>query len=225
MRHVYPISDDHHCLSCSGLHQVLTFNQSTSQSLALPKLNDKQVYMATAATLVDRAVAAIAIVKAFSVQSHKEAKLAKVLDKVQASANGCLTVWGITLSLSNFAMMAMFIQGFCFGTNLVRSRTISLGDVMAVFWACLITTSNLQMCILQLIIIAKGKFSIASLLTQVELTPWFAVSRPASTLYTPLRSAKCIINLRKIVPPTCKGGIKLCDMTFAYPSRPSILVL
>ena len=61
-------------------------------------------------------------------------------------------------------MMAMFVQGFWFGAKLVREGKIGAGDVMAVFWACLIAASNLQMSIPQFIVFTKGKFAIASLL-------------------------------------------------------------
>ena len=204
---------------------VLTLIQSLSQALASPHLNDERKHTATAATLVDRAVAAVSTVKAFNAQSYEEKSLATVLDKIQASANGCITVWGFTSSLSHFAMMAMFVQGFWFGAKLVRSGTVSPGDVMAVFWACLIATSNLQMCIPQLIIIAKGKFAMASLVTLAESTPEPTVGRSASTLYAPLKGAKHISSLRRIVPSSCQGGIELSDVSFAYPSRPDVCVL
>jgi ATP-binding cassette subfamily B (MDR/TAP) protein 1 len=44
-------------------------------------------------------------------------------------------------------MMAMFVQGFWFGEEVVKAETVSAGDVMAVFWACLIARLNLQICI------------------------------------------------------------------------------
>lgn len=204
---------------------VLTVIQTISQNLVAPHLGAERSQTATAATLVDRAVAAIATVKAFNAQSYEERNLALILDKLQSSANACITVWGCTATLSHFAMMAMFVQGFWFGAKLVRSGTISPGDVMAVFWACLIATSNLQMCIPQLIVIAKGKFAMASLVTLAQSTADPTVGHSASTLYTPLKPSRHTSTLRKIIPATCKGGLELCDVTFAYPSRPDVPVL
>jgi ATP-binding cassette, subfamily B (MDR/TAP), member 1 len=40
---------------------------------------------------------------------------------------------------------------------------IGAGEVMAVFWACLIATSNLQACIPQMILLGKGKEAVGSL--------------------------------------------------------------
>jgi hypothetical protein len=73
-------------------------------------------------------------------------------------------VWGFTSGIAQFVLMAMFVQAFWFGSKLVRENKIEPGDVMAVFWACLIATSNLQMCIPQFIVFSKGKFAIADLL-------------------------------------------------------------
>ena len=204
---------------------VLTIIQSLSQTLASPRLNNERTHTTTAATLVDRAIAAITTVKAFNAQSYEEKNVGAVLDKLQESANGCLTVWGFTSTLSHFAMMAMFVQGFWFGAKLVRSGTISAGDVMAVFWACLIATSNLQMCIPQLIVIAKGKFAMVSLVTLCQSSAEPTVGRSASTLYAPLKTGKHASSLRRIVPASCKGGIEFSDVTFAYPSRPDVPVL
>jgi ATP-binding cassette, subfamily B (MDR/TAP), member 1 len=69
----------------------------------------------------------------------------------------------MTSGMSQLVSMAMFVQKIRFGTKLVRDGTVSEGDVMAVFWACLIAASNLQLCIFQFITIAKGKFAMVSL--------------------------------------------------------------
>lgn len=204
---------------------VLTFIQALSQALASPRLNAERAHTAVAATLVDRVIGAISTVKAFNAEGHEALMVGKVLDQVQQAANGCMRVWGLTSSLSHFAMMAMFVQGFWFGAKLVRDGTISPGDVMAVFWACLIATSNLQMCIPQLIVITKGKFAMVALLSLVQSTPQLPLGRSLSTLYTPTKAGKRPTQLRKIVPADCTGGLELCDVTFAYPSRPTVPVL
>ena len=55
--------------------------------------------------------------------------------------------------------------------KLVREGKISAEDVMTSFWACLIATSNVQMCIPQFIILAKGKFSMVSLISLATSPP------------------------------------------------------
>ena len=89
---------------------------------------------------------------------------------------------------------------------------------MAVFWVCLIATSNLQMCIPQFIILAKGKFAMADLLGVV------ADSKPSPLVSSPKFSRK-ILPLRKIKPSKCSGELALNKVSFAYPSRPTVTVL
>ena len=199
---------------------VLVVIQALSQAFASPPLAVERSQTATAATLVDRAVAAIATVKAFNASENEQVTLSKVLEKMRQAAWKCNFVWGITSSMAQFVMMAMFVQGFWFGAKLVKAGTVSAGDVMAVFWACLIATSNLQMCIPQFIILAKGKFAMVSLITLVES------SAPAPLPgWGALRQIRRPTYLKKIVPNKCAGEFAMHDVTFAYPSRPTMPVL
>ncbi|TFY57705.1 hypothetical protein EVJ58_g6862 [Rhodofomes roseus] len=204
---------------------VLMVIQTASQIFAGAHLGVERATTATAATLVDRAVAAIATVKAFNAETHEQETIGRVLDAMQVAANKCITVWGITSSLGQFVMMAMFVQGFWFGSKLVRDGTITPGAVMSVFWACLIATSNLQMCIPQLIVLSKGKFSMAALLTLVESAPASPVAQSNSTVHAPLKPTRRPTHIRKIVPAKCRGEFELDGVTFAYPSRPTMPVL
>lgn len=213
---------------------VLILIQGLSQGLAGPLLAHERAQTATAATLVDRAVAAISTVKAFNAQPHEQHAVDAVLDRLSAAARRLNVVWGVTSSLAQFVMMGMFVQGFWFGAKLVREGRIGAGDVMAVFWACLIATSNLQMCIPQFITITKGKYAIVALLTLVDThsdAPPPYSPAPASPSSQSIKSTKSRVpkhrstQLRKIVPRKCIGELALHGVTFAYPSRPSLPVL
>jgi len=210
---------------------LLTFVQVLSQSLASPLLASERIETATAATLVDRALASIATVKAFNAASYEKSSLDHVLDRLNTASKKLNVVWGATSAAAQFVTMAMFVQGFWFGAKLVREGKIGAGDVMGVFWACLIATSNLQMCIPQFITLAKGKFAAVALLTLVEdsnsaprntFLP-FSPSRPDSLF----KNTSKPTHICKIVPPThrCTGELSLSSVSFTYPTRPSIPVL
>jgi ATP-binding cassette subfamily B (MDR/TAP) protein 1 len=139
---------------------------------------------------------------------------------MRVAAKKCNSVWGVTSGLAEFVMMAMFVQGFWFGGKLVKDKTVSAGDVMAIFWACLIATLNLQLCIPQFLILAKGKFAMASLITLVESSA--SAPLPGKGPYTNMRRPTYFKN---IVPTWCAGELALHNVTFAYPSRPTMPVL
>ncbi|KAI0672285.1 P-loop containing nucleoside triphosphate hydrolase protein [Trametes maxima] len=203
---------------------VLMIIQTLSQGFVGPRLAAERAHCASAATLIDRAVAAIATVKAFNAEVHEQEQLDRTLEGIRRAAAKCHAVWGLSSGASQFVMMAMFVQAFWFGAKLVRDGSITPGTVMSVFWACLIATSNLQMCIPQLIVLTKGKFAMVSLLTLAQSQSEALVPYGASML-SPVTKARRPSMFRKIRPPHCRGHFELSEVTFAYPSRPTMPVL
>ena len=191
---------------------ALIIIQAFSQVLAGPLLNRERTFTATAATVVERAVSSIATVKAFNATIHETRVLSGVLDRVTAAANRLAGIWGVTSGLSQFVTMAMFVQGFWFGAHLVREGKNTPGQVMSVFWACLIATSNLQMAVPPLIVFVKGKVAAAELAGVISGTQQtYSKRRPQE--------------LRKLQPKSFNGELSLTDVSFAYPARPNVQVL
>ncbi|KAJ7302356.1 P-loop containing nucleoside triphosphate hydrolase protein [Mycena albidolilacea] len=182
---------------------VLVIIQASSQAVAGPLLATERQQTAVAATLVDRAAAGISTVKAFTAAPHEQRALAAVLARMDAAVRRLVAVWGCTSGLAQFVMMALFVQGFWFGARGVRAGHIGAGDVMAVFWACLMAATNLQLCIPQFIILSRGKFALASLLALVD--------------------AEEDVEPQAQIP--CHEEITLQDISFAYPSRPAQPIL
>ena len=190
---------------------------------------------ASASTTLDRAIASITTVKAFNAQSFEEARSNYAFEEIRRAARSCAAVWGVSSGFSGFIMFGMYVQGFWYGSKLVREGQISPGDVLAVFWSCLLATASLQMTIPLLVIYTRGKSAMASLMTVVHPPPSSNQSRrsggsghrpiadPKSPFYKfgPRRP----VSLQKIKPETCRGAFDLRNVSFAYPSRPSMPVL
>ena len=192
---------------------LLMIVQSLSQGFASPLLAHEREQTGKAATIIDRAVTAISTVKAFNATGLEYSRASSVFGRLRIAAKKLNALWATTSAISQFVMMAMFVQGFWFGSKLVREGRNSPGDVMAVFWACLTASSNLQMCIPQFIILAKGKFAMAALLELVAPTPGIGLL-PAVPI-TP----------RMVKPSKYSGGLAMEGVTFAYPSRPTLPAL
>ncbi|KAG6328892.1 hypothetical protein ID866_10197, partial [Astraeus odoratus] len=199
--------------------------QGFSQGLAGPRLAQERTLIARAASLVARAVSNIAAIKSFNAQSHE----ASLLARIPAALPSLPGIWGITAGTSQFVTMAMFVQGFWFGAHLVREGKNQPGDVMSVFWACLIATSNLQMAVPLLIVLAKGKVAaaeLASIIASSSLSRAHARARPVSTASTGSSySYRKSQTLRRIMPNRFVGDFSLTNVTFAYPTRPDAPVL
>ncbi|KAJ2933006.1 hypothetical protein H1R20_g4086, partial [Candolleomyces eurysporus] len=199
---------------------LLMIIQAFSQSFATPLLFEERHSISVSATIIERCLTAITTVKAFNAQPHEFVRAEKSFDTMKLKAKRLSSVWGFTSGLAHFVMMGMFVQGFWFGSKLVRDGTVTPGDVMAVFWACLIATSNLQMCIPHSITLAKGKTAMASL-----MSPRCGFGSPTSSPSCATCVSKPFRNLRKIKPTRCYGELALHNVSFAYPTRSSVPVL
>ncbi|KAF8452773.1 P-loop containing nucleoside triphosphate hydrolase protein [Boletus edulis BED1] len=187
--------------------------QGFSQGFATPRLAQERTLIAHAASLVSRVVSNIGAVKAANAAPYEYTLFARVPAGVQSLG----AIWGITAGTSQFVTMAMFVQGFWFGAHLVLQGKNRPGDVMSVFWACLIATSNLQMMVPLLVVLAKGKVAAA------ELAAVIASSQQVPAAIIPkYRKAQ---PLRRITPNSFIGDFTLTNLTFSYPTRPTMPVL
>ncbi|KAI0298345.1 P-loop containing nucleoside triphosphate hydrolase protein [Multifurca ochricompacta] len=205
---------------------VIVVLQTISQRVVGPLLGAERTQLGLAATLVERAVSAIATVKAFNAVSFEQSAFLSITQKLHNTAWRINRIWAFTSGLNQFIALGMFVQGFWFGAKLVRDGKVGVGNVMAVFWACLIATTNFQMCIPHLITLTKGKFAMSALIALVQApTPVYSHSSKRPSVSLSLLNKRKAATFRKIVPKKCSGEINLHEVTFAYPSRPSIPVL
>ena len=199
---------------------ILIFVQGFSQALAGPRLAHERNLLARAASLVSRAAANIGALKASNAESHESSLLARI----PAALPALPAIWGATTAASQFVTMAMFVEGFWFGAHLVRQGKIQPGGVMSVFWACLIATSNLQMAVPLLVVLAKGKIAAAELASLIAYsTPPHTSTHDDSEGSSPKPHKSQI--LRRITPARFAGDFCLTNLTFSYPTRPDTLVL
>ncbi|EIW69536.1 hypothetical protein TREMEDRAFT_39110 [Tremella mesenterica DSM 1558] len=211
---------------------LLVLVQIIVQTVVGPVLAGERRATAEASTNIERATNAIATVKAHNAQGHESARFNKIADRANTSMVRLAVVWGFMFSATGFLSLSTFVVGFWYGAKLVQEHKVSNGDVMTVFWACLIGAGYLQNVVPQLTYITRGKNSMASLLTVIQDSP----SRPTSTLSSPTSPTFPIqrgsmhkkirqTSLRRIRPPRCRGEFNFRHVSFAYPSRPDNPVL
>lgn len=208
---------------------IMVLVQGFSQSLSVPAYNGERSNTASAATRMDRAVASISTVKAFNARMREIVAVSTLIDAAQIAYERCCVVWGAAGGSTQFILFAMFVEGFWFGAHLVRSGHNTPGQVMAVFWACLIASSNLQMCMPLLVILTKGKSAMVSLQLIIDAPtreqtggsppPYQEAFAPAADSQPPLRREE-LIN-----PSRCFGTFDIRQIRFTYASRPSVPVL
>ena len=207
--------------------------QIATQIVCVPLYAQERRAIAEASTNVERATLAIATVKVHNAQQSEVERFQPLVSRACASITRQAVVWAFSISISDFFLLATFVLGFWYGARMVRDGKITPGDVMTVFWACLLAASFLQMVVPQLIIVTKAKNSMASLRTVIREDPTAnsklysaSSSTTASTPHSSWRRDKSRpLSLKGISPPKCRGEFNLRNISFAYPSRPENLVL
>jgi ATP-binding cassette, subfamily B (MDR/TAP), member 1 len=76
--------------------------------------------MAISATLLERTLTSITTVKAFNAQPLSLSSSSSIFANLLGIGRRLAGVWGVTSAVSQFVMMGMFVQGFWFGSKLVR---------------------------------------------------------------------------------------------------------
>ena len=207
--------------------------QIITQSITRPLYEAERRAFAEASTNVERATAAISTVKTHNAQKSEAERFERLIGKVVASLVRQAIVWATSTSLTDFLLLSTFVVGFWYGAKVVRDGKATPGQVMTVFWACLLGTTYLQMVVPQLMSMTKAKNSMASLRTVIRddprqptaSNPFSPASSPRETSFKDSIAKSRPLSIQKIRPTKCQGEFNLKHVSFAYPSRPDQPVL
>jgi len=184
--------------------------QSVSQYCATPHIEAEREQIAISATLVERALTSISTVKAFNAELYEKSRSEASFKRLEKTASRLVRVWGFASGLSQFVTMGMFVQAFWFGATLIRSQKATVGDVGAVLWACLLSTTHLNLCIPDFITLTTGQLSMASLLSTAAA---YTDSSRSGAGFSTARPGPA--------PPRCEGELSVQEVSFFYPSNPT----
>ena len=136
-----------------------------------PSIDAQYKELGEAAKNANSAIQAIDVVKAMNGQDFELWQYAKSLKKaarsylLQAKANA------FQIGYVRFVTLAMFVQGFWYGSHLVQNGKKSPGQVLTAFWACLMATQAIEQILPQTLVLEKGRAAGATLkaiLTQID---------------------------------------------------------
>ncbi|KAG5513481.1 hypothetical protein PMAC_000912 [Pneumocystis sp. 'macacae'] len=175
-----------------------------------PYISREKEAISQAATLVDQAIVNIPIVKVFNGQDYEFQKFDKCILKSSHIVCYWKKLYALQQSLVRFFILTMFVQGFWYGSHLIIKKEISTGNVLTVFWACLMVSFSIQTIVQHLIFIDQGIISSADL----------------QNLFKDEKTQKTDCKLSgHFFPEKCYGNIVYDSVSFAYPSRPEKIIL
>ncbi|PKK45806.1 hypothetical protein CI102_10626 [Trichoderma harzianum] len=173
-----------------------------------PAIQAQKRDLETASKFATSSIKAIGIVKVFNGYDHElwqyyeAVKSAGRRYLIQAQCN-CLQ-----MSYVAFWIVGMFIAGFWYGTALVDGG-LTPGQVMTTFFSVLSAFQGIEALLPHWLVLSKGMSAGSFLLSILNKKDETTIDKDGN----------------RTQPATCVGNVDLVDVTFAYPSNPTKVVL
>ncbi|KAK1830120.1 alpha-factor-transporting ATPase [Podospora conica] len=175
-----------------------------------PAIARQKRELATAAQHATAAVAAIDLVKVYNGQDDEAFRFTGAVRRAGGHYARQVLCNCAQMSYIKFWMIILFVIGFYFAVVLASRGEISPGDALTTFYAVLIAFQSLEALGPQWLIVAKGMAAGQLLQGLAAEGVDDGPDDKVSGLY---------------LPDGCRGDIRLNNVSFAYPSNPSHLVL
>ena len=185
-----------------------------------PAIDAHSQSLLNATKLATTAISKIETVKCLNGQNHEiwqytvAIKIAAKNFLVQARANA------LQFGLLRLLTLGMFVQGFWYGSSLVRKGSKSTGNIVTAFMAALIAAQSIEQMLPQLLVLEKGRAAGATLkATQRQIERGQRIGR--------LHGTKQLPNLQGAIELQNVSDKRACasnttdfeKVTFSYPSR------
>ena len=121
-----------------------------------------------ASARVTTAISAIETVKCFHGEEFELSQYACCLDRVTKQYGQQTRITALQNGFVKFVALAIFAQGFWYGSFLVKSGGLTSGEIVTVFWACITLSYALQRMLPLLLKLQKGRIAAESLLALVS---------------------------------------------------------
>lgn len=173
-----------------------------------PSIETQTEELTKASIIANGAISAIDTVKCFNGQDFERWQYGKAINRAAryhlllAQANA-LQIGGLRL-----VTLAMFVQGFWFGSHLVNTGQKNSGDILTAFWSCLMATQTFEQIQLEAIFLEKGRAAGAALNSTVDrMEDWLEIPRVRG----------------RFAPLCCAGDIEVRDVCRKPPSTHDVL--
>ncbi|CAI4044316.1 ATP-binding cassette a-factor transporter STE6 SKDI_11G0130 [Saccharomyces kudriavzevii IFO 1802] len=110
-----------------------------------------------------------------------------------------------------FLTLTMFVQGFWFGSTMIRKGRLNINDVITCFHSCIMLGTTLNNTLHQIVVLQKGEVALEKIMTLLENGP--------------KRNTSNTIELYQPLIDYATGDLVFENVSFAYPSRPTETIL
>ena len=175
-----------------------------------PNIKSQNEYLDEANKFATSAMSSAGAVKCFNGQSGEEQRYVDKIWKAAKFYYRQANIHAIQIGVVRFSTLSIFVQGFWYGSYLVRTGKEDAGEVLTTFWAALMAAQCVQQAMPHLIVLEKGRAAGEKLHTIMKQSSESCNSFQAQNL---------------VVPSFNGGAIRVNGVTFSYPSRQNEPVL
>ncbi|KAI3622460.1 hypothetical protein WG66_014995 [Moniliophthora roreri] len=198
---------------------LLTIVQAISQVWSARFIATERDILSSLTSHINTTLSLLPTIRLFNLAQSPLRTLADIHKTLTSTDIRINTTFAISSSMTELLIMAMFVQAFWFGSTLVRQGKIDVGGVMAVFWACLVASSNLQMAVAQLAGLQRGRVALGGLYSKEGLLAEGGSGdeepqAPSTPTFPRFKSG-----MKKIHPAApARGELTLHGVSFSYPN-------
>ena len=128
-----------------------------------PAIEAQTHFLSGAAKITTNAFIAINTVKCCNAQEAELRSYGRMLRKAAQQYIAQARFNALQIGTVRLLMLSLFVQGFWYGSNLVKDGKKTSGQVLTAFWACLMATQTFEQILPQMIILEKGRAAAAAL--------------------------------------------------------------
>jgi ATP-binding cassette subfamily B (MDR/TAP) protein 1 len=112
---------------------------------------------------IANAIQSIETVKCFNGEDYELHIFTKIAGLAASTYKRVANLRSLQIGTMQFFTLSVFVQGFWYGTHLVKQGDKSVGQVITTFWAALMAISGITGLLPQFIVLQKGKMAGAHL--------------------------------------------------------------
>lgn len=132
------------------------------------RTHEQATQLQTALKHITNAMQSIETVKCYNGQKHELQAFTKASSIAASLYNRVANLRSMQIGLIQFFTFTVFVQGFAYGSYLIRSGKLDISSVITTFWAALLAIGGITGFLPQFIVIQKGKVSGSRLRAIVE---------------------------------------------------------
>jgi ATP-binding cassette subfamily B (MDR/TAP) protein 1 len=121
------------------------------------RANEQATKLKQALKYITNAILSIETVKCFNGEQYELQVFTKITDLAANLYIRVANLRSIQIGVMQFFTLSVFVQGFWYGTHLVRSGERNVGQVITTFWAGLMALQGITGFLPQFIVLQKGK--------------------------------------------------------------------